>query len=86
MGLSCAIVITNYNYGRYLAQAVDSALATRAIVVVVNDGSTDDSWNVLARHGDRVTRLRQENRGQAAAINAGVAAADADLLASPRRG
>jgi Glycosyl transferase family 2 len=79
MGLSCAIVINSYNYGRYLAQAVDSAFVTRAIVVVVDDG-TDDSWNVLARYGDRVTTLRQENRGQAAAINAGVAAADADLL------
>jgi Glycosyl transferase family 2 len=80
MGLSCAIVISNYNYARYLAQAVDSALATRAIVVVVDDGSTDDSWNVLARYGDRVTTLRQESRGQAGAINAGVAAADADVL------
>jgi glycosyltransferase involved in cell wall biosynthesis len=49
MGLSCAIVINSYNYGRYLAQAVDCALATRAIVVVVDDGSTDEArrWNAL---------------------------------------
>ena len=72
-----SILINNYNYGRYLAAAIDSALAQswRPLeVVVVDDGSTDASWSVIERYGERITAIRQANGGQGAAYNAGFAA------------
>lgn len=66
------ILVTSYNYGRYLAAALDSALAQThpaVEVLVVDDGSTDDSREILNRYGDRVRTLLLENGGQAAAVN-----------------
>src|SRR5262245_23561615 len=72
-----SIVINNYNYGRFLAGAIDSALGQTYAgteVVVVDDGSTDESREVLARYAGRVVPVLQANGGQAAAFNAGFAA------------
>jgi glycosyltransferase involved in cell wall biosynthesis len=70
------IVIDNYNYGRYLEAAIDSALAQihpQVRVIVVDDGSTDDSRAVIESVRDRLDDVvLQENGGQAAAINAGL--------------
>ena len=69
-----SIIINNYNYARYIAAAIDSALAQTwhpLEVIVVDDGSTDDSWAVIERYGERVRALRQPNGGQGAAYNAG---------------
>lgn len=79
-----SVVITNHNYGRYLGFAVDSALSQthpRVEVVVVDDGSTDDSREVLASYGARIRTVVQDNAGQAAAMNAGVAVAAGSLVA-----
>lgn len=81
-----AVVVTNYNYRPYVAEAVDSALAqtrTPERVVVVDDGSTDGSPEFLRErygHDPRVTLLLGENGGQLAAFQRGVAAADADVV------
>ncbi len=72
-----SIVINNYNYARYIAQAIDSALAQTwqpLEVIVVDDGSSDDSWAVIERYGPRVHAIRQPNGGQGSAYNAGFAA------------
>jgi len=72
-----SIVINNYNYARYLATAIDSALAQTwhpLEVIVVDDGSTDDSWSVIEGYGERVHAISQANGGQGAAYNAGFAA------------
>jgi len=72
-----SIIINNYNYARFLSAAIDSALAQTwhpLEVVVVDDGSTDDSWSVIQRYGSRVRAIRQANGGQGAAYNAGFAA------------
>ncbi|MCK6423634.1 MAG: glycosyltransferase [Burkholderiaceae bacterium] len=79
-----SIVINNHNYGRFLGQAIDSALAqTHAAleVIVCDDASTDDSWEVMQRYGTRITALRlAENGGQAAAMNAGFAASCGEFV------
>nr|WP_057928273.1 glycosyltransferase family A protein [Burkholderia ambifaria] len=66
------IAICNYNHGAYLRDAIDSALAQSAPgvrVLVVDDGSTDDSRDIICSYGERVTAVFQENRGQVAAYN-----------------
>lgn len=81
--MRCSIVINNRNYGRYLEQCIKSALAqtVAAEVVVVDDGSTDHSRHIIETFEDQIRPIYQENRGQAAAINAGIAAATGDVVA-----
>lgn len=72
-GLS--IVVSSYNYGAYLRQAIDSALDqiwNRLQVIVVDDGSTDDSREIIESYGDRIQTLYQQNQGQIAACAAGL--------------
>src|SRR5881628_3728499 len=69
-----SIVVVNYNYGRFVAEAIDSALAQThdcVQVIVVDDGSTDDSRAVIERYRDRILPVLKENGGQASAFNAG---------------
>jgi hypothetical protein len=79
-----SIVITNFNYERFLRQCVESALAQTypgTEVVVVDDASTDGSRDLIRSFGARVVPILQEaNGGQAAAFNAGFAAARGDLI------
>jgi len=78
-----SIVIDNYNYGRFLREAIESALnqTYRDIeVIVVDDGSTDDSREVLASYADRIIPVLKENGGHASAFNAGVAASKGDFI------
>jgi glycosyltransferase involved in cell wall biosynthesis len=69
------IVIPNHNYGRFVGAAIDSALAQdlepKPPVVVVDDGSTDDSRSVIGARADRIHIIFQECRGQRAACVAG---------------
>ena len=70
----CSIIVVNHDYGRFVGQAIQSALdqsCASTEVVVVDDGSTDDSLAVIDRYSHAVTVISQPNRGQAAAINAG---------------
>jgi glycosyltransferase involved in cell wall biosynthesis len=78
------VVVTCFDYGRYLAEAVGSALAQEGgapHVVVVDDGSTDpETLAVLERLPPEVTVVRQQNRGPAAARNVGFARAETPYL------
>ena len=79
-----SVIINNYNYAKFLKKAIASALdqgGVSAEVIVVDDGSTDDSEQVIRSFGDKVRSVFQENGGQAQAINVGVAIAKAPLLA-----
>lgn len=70
-----SIVINNYNYGRYLEQAIESALAQtypHIELIVVDDGSTDQSREIIARYRDRCDAVLKENGGQASAFNVGI--------------
>jgi Glycosyl transferase family 2 len=68
------VVVDNFNYGRFLAAAIESGLSQThpaTHVIVVDDGSTDDSREILRRYEDRVEVVLKENGGQASALNAG---------------
>jgi len=79
-----SVVIPVYNGARTVPHALASVFAqsfTDYEVVVVNDGSTDDTASVLAGYGDRIRVSSQPNRGLSAARNAGVRASGGEYLA-----
>ncbi|MBD2200205.1 MULTISPECIES: glycosyltransferase family 2 protein [Calothrix] len=78
-----SIVINNYNYDRFLKEAIDSALNQtyqNIEVVVVDDGSTDNSREVIASYGDRIVPVLKENGGQCSCFNAGFAASCGEII------
>jgi glycosyltransferase involved in cell wall biosynthesis len=72
-----SVVIDTYNYGRFINEAIDSVLAQKfpeneSEILVIDDGSTDDTSERVASYKDRITYIRKENGGQASAFNTGV--------------
>lgn len=91
-----SVVMPVYNAARYLKESIDSALAQQDVtvqVIAVDDGSSDNSLEILASYGDRVTALSQKNAGPGPARNAAIAQAshpwvaflDADDLWEPTK-
>jgi glycosyltransferase involved in cell wall biosynthesis len=79
-----SVIMPVYNCARYVAQAVDSVLSqgySEKELIVVDDGSTDETLEVLERYGDRLRLLRQHNRGAASARNHALSKARGDLVA-----
>jgi len=79
-----SVVIPTYNYAHFVAGAVESALAQTYLdreVIVVDDGSTDDTRDRLALYEGRIRYIHQENRGLSAARNTGIRAARGALVA-----
>lgn len=80
--IDVSVVIPCFNASPWLATAIDSALAQEEVaveIIVVDDGSTDDSLRLVEHYADRRVRLlRQSHRGAAAARNAGCQAARGD--------
>ena len=84
-GPSLSIVVNNYNYAQFLAESLDNALAQmceRDELVVVDDGSTDESAQVFERYVGRpgVRIINQENQGQMKAVRVGIEAAEKDII------
>jgi glycosyltransferase involved in cell wall biosynthesis len=80
-----SVVIDTYNYGQFVEQAIDSVLAQdfaaeRMEILVVDDGSTDDTRARVAKHAERVRYIYKENGGQASAFNCGIAEALGELI------
>jgi len=70
--MKVSLLVNNYNYAPFVGRAIESALAQDhrdCEVIVVDDGSTDDSWRVIQSFGSDVRAERQENSGQGAAYN-----------------
>jgi len=79
-----SVIIPTHNRAGFLAQAIDSVLSQTYAnfeLIVVDDGSTDETQELLASYGKPLISLRQENRGPAAARNTGISAARHPLLA-----
>ncbi len=77
------IVVDNYNYARFLPAAIESARAQthgNVNVIVVDDGSGDESRDVLAGYGSEVTVVLKENGGQASTLNAGLELCEGDVV------
>lgn len=78
-----SIVVPAYNHARFLPQAIDSVLAqTHADVelIVLDDGSTDETAKVLAGYGRKFFWETQTNMGQAATLNKGWSMARGEVL------
>jgi Glycosyl transferase family 2 len=82
-----SVCILSYNYGRYLRQAVDSALGqktggyTLAEIVVIDDGSTDDSPEICASYHDRIRVVPRTHRGFPATLTEAIRQARGDWVA-----
>ena len=78
-----SIIVNNYNYSDFLCQAIESCLAQcyeHFEVIVVDDGSVDDSPQIIRSYGDRIIPVLKSNGGQASAINAGFAASQGEII------
>ncbi|WP_018175558.1 glycosyltransferase [Thioalkalivibrio sp. AKL8] len=79
-----SVIMPAYNTAAYIAESVDSVLDQDypgIELIVVDDGSTDGTLDILRGYGDRLTLLTQQNQGAAVARNAGVARAGGDYIA-----
>jgi glycosyltransferase involved in cell wall biosynthesis len=83
--MKISVVMAAFNAERYVAAAIESILAqTRKAdeIIVIDDGSTDRTFEVLTRYEDNITfLLRQDNTGPAIALNRAISAASGDMLA-----
>ena len=78
-----SILINNYNYSRFLRRAIDSALGQdypSFEVIVVDDGSTDDSLSIARSYGDMIDLVAKSNGGQASCFNVGYARSSGDVI------
>ncbi|MGI8792789.1 MAG: glycosyltransferase [Acidimicrobiales bacterium] len=84
MSAAVSVVIPSYNYGRFIAEAVDSVLAQTLPpkeVIVVDDGSTDDTLARLGQYRGSIDLITQANAGVSVARNSGVQHSTGDIVA-----
>jgi glycosyltransferase involved in cell wall biosynthesis len=78
-----SIIVVNFNYARFVGAAIDSALAQSYApveVIAVDDGSTDNSREVISSYGDRVSAIFKPNGGHASAFNSGFRASHGSIV------
>jgi len=79
-----SVIIPNYNYARYLDQAIQSVLNqsyNNVELIVVNNGSTDNSLEILKKYEHRICVIDQPNLGQSGARNSGLSQSSGELIA-----
>lgn len=82
-----SVIITNYNYARYLEECIEGVLSQtyqEYELIIVDDGSTDDSPKIIeayrCQHPNKITAIFKENGGQASAFNTGFRASSGDII------
>lgn len=78
-----SIIVNNYNYERYLGEAIRSACSqtySKVEVIVVDDGSTDNSKHIIKDLADKIIPVFKENGGQASAFNAGLQVSNGEII------
>ncbi|VEP16063.1 Glycosyltransferases involved in cell wall biogenesis [Hyella patelloides LEGE 07179] len=78
-----SIIINNYNYDRFVSQAIDSALNqtySSLEVIVVDDGSTDNSQKIIGNYGNSIIPVFKENGDHASTFNAGFLASSGEII------
>ncbi len=79
-----SVIMPAYNTARYIREAIDSVLDQdygNKELIVIDDGSTDGTLDIVRSYGDRLTLITQQNQGSAVARNAGLAAARGEYIA-----
>lgn len=79
-----SVVMPAYNSAQYITEAIDSVLQQdypALEIIVVDDGSSDNTTKIVARYGDKVSLLTQANQGSAAARNLGIRHANGKYIA-----
>src|ERR1700682_1659711 len=84
--LYITVLITTHNYGLYIEQAIDSVLSQdfpldRVQILVIDDGSTDDTLEHVKKYGSRIEYFYKPNGGQASALNFGFEKARGEIIA-----
>ncbi|MBN2530556.1 MAG: glycosyltransferase [Deltaproteobacteria bacterium] len=78
-----SVIINNYNYGRFLRRSIDSVLNqtnTSFELIVVDDGSLDNSREIISSYGNSIIPVLKKNGGHASAFNAGFQHATGDII------
>src|SRR5580692_197518 len=79
------VLIDTYNYGRFIEEAINSVFSQdfsmeRVQVLVVDDGSTDDTAERVKKYGSRIEYFYKPNGGQGTALNEGFALARGEIV------
>jgi glycosyltransferase involved in cell wall biosynthesis len=85
MGLDYSVIIITYNYGQYIAEAIESVLnqnlnSFKYEIIIVDDGSTDDTQEVVAKFGNSVSYFFQENSGKASATKLAISHCSGEIV------
>lgn len=82
-GATVSVIVPTYNRAGYINECIDSLLAQTVPaleILVIDDGSEDDTPSRLARYGNRIRYVRKENGGKAAAVNLGIGLAQGEWI------
>lgn len=78
-----SVIIPVYNQEKYIKECVDSVINqsySNIEIIVVDDGSTDKTPDILRTYGDKIKYIRQENQGPSSAVNKGIRSANGSLI------